>query len=101
MFGLEMKVGEKRPYIVKNIRDFLDKAGRREPFVFSKHFCYDPDRHSFLPADEQLLQQLIEINRNERMYTETLGGYMPAKKYGNGDRLLPIPPFFGTACCLC
>ncbi|RRJ65543.1 helicase SNF [Paenibacillus oralis] len=94
LFGVEMKVGEKRPYIVKNIRDFLDKVDRREPFIFSKHFCYDPDRHSFLPADEGLLQQLIEINRNERMYQETFGAYMPAKIYGNGDRLLPIPPFF-------
>ncbi|MGG6312714.1 SNF2 helicase associated domain-containing protein [Paenibacillus macerans] len=94
MFGLELKVGQKRLYIVKNIRDFLDKIHRREPYSFSKHFSYDPERHSFAPADEAILQKLVEIQRNEQMYQETLSGYSARKHHGVGDRLLPVPPFF-------
>lgn len=94
MFGLEMKIGAKRLYIVKNIRDFLDKIHRREPYSFSKHFSYDPEQHSFRPADEAILQKLVEICRNEQMYQETIGGFSGHKHHGSGERLLPVPPFF-------
>ncbi|MCK8488388.1 DEAD/DEAH box helicase [Paenibacillus sp. MBLB2552] len=93
LFGLELKIGERRLYIVKNIRDFLDKLSRREPYSFSKHFNYDPERYAFKPEDEAILQKLAEIQRNEQMYQESLGGYT-AKSYGHSDRLLPVPPFF-------
>ncbi len=47
MFGIELKVGPKRLYIVQRIREFLEKVDRREAFVFSKNFTYDPAIHSF------------------------------------------------------
>ena len=93
LFGLELKIGEKRLYIVKNIRDFLDKISRGEPYSFTKHFNYDPERYAFRPEDEAILQKLAEIQRNEQMFHESLGGYS-LKSNGVSDRLLPVPPVF-------
>ncbi|EES75266.1 SNF2 family N-terminal domain protein [Paenibacillus sp. oral taxon 786 str. D14] len=93
LFGLELKIGEKRLYIVKNIRDFLDKISRGEPYSFTKHFSYDPERYSFRSEDEAILQKLAEIRRNEQMFHESLGGYS-LKSNGISDRLLPVPPVF-------
>src|SRR5690606_17264617 len=79
--------------IVKNIRDFLDKISRGEPYSFTKHFNYDPERYAFRPEDEAILQKLAEIQRNEQMFHESLGGYS-LKSNGVSDRLLPVPPVF-------
>ncbi len=71
MFGIEMKVGPKRLYIVQRLREFLDHVERREAYVFSKHFTYDPKLHSFQKEDDAVIRQLIEIYHNEQMYHET------------------------------
>ncbi|WP_141504567.1 DEAD/DEAH box helicase [Paenibacillus luteus] len=93
LFGIELKVGPKRLYIVQRIREFLEKVERREPFVFSKHFTYDPTHHCFRPEDDAVLTQLYEVYRQESLYRQMSNrnlylGESPA----SGERLLLIPP---------
>ncbi|TPG88634.1 helicase SNF [Brevibacillus laterosporus] len=92
MFGIELKVGSKRLYIVKNIREFLDRIDRGEGFVFSKHFAYDPELHSFQKENDEVLRQLIQIYHNEKMYRDTWNNSVYANSK-SGDRMLLIPPF--------
>ncbi|KGE18360.1 DEAD/DEAH box helicase [Paenibacillus wynnii] len=94
MLGIEMKVGPKRLYIVQKIRDFLQHVHRGEAYEFSKHFIYDPSLHSFHKEDNAVIQKLIEILLNEKMYRERSSSYSPYANHMGGDRLLPIPPFF-------
>lgn len=96
MFGIEMKVGPKRLYIVQRLREFLDHIERREAYVFSKHFTYDPKLHSFQKEDDAIIRQLIEIYRNEQMYLETSTTYSVRANYLSGDRMLLVPPFSWT-----
>ncbi|MDQ0921066.1 DEAD/DEAH box helicase [Paenibacillus sp. V4I5] len=96
MFGIEMKVGPKRLYIVQRLREFLDHIERREAYVFSKHFTYDPKLHSFQKEDDAVIRQLIEIYRNEQMYLETSTTYSVRANYLSGDRMLLVPPFSWT-----
>lgn len=84
MFGIEMKVGPKRLYTVKNIRDFLDRIERREGFVFTQHFIYDPKFHGFQRENDAVIRQLIQIYHNEKVYLENAV---------NSDRILPVPPY--------
>jgi superfamily II DNA or RNA helicase len=93
MFGIELRVGGKRLYIVQKIREFLDRIERREDFVFSKHFMYDPQLHSFNQENDAILQQLIQIYHNEKMYRETssLDSYYTNR--ASSDRMLLVPPF--------
>lgn len=93
-FGIEMKIGSKRMYIVQNIRQFLDRVQRKESYTFSKHFTYDPELHSFRKEDDDIIQQFIEICSREYMYRETSSPFanvQPSKL--NGERMLLIPPY--------
>ncbi|MBW7455650.1 DEAD/DEAH box helicase, partial [Paenibacillus sepulcri] len=92
MLGLEMKVGPKRLYIVPDIRDFLDRVDRKEPYRFSRHFTYDPQLHCFQPEHDAVLGQLIHILNHERLYRESSGAYSARANPTGGDRTLLIPP---------
>ncbi len=92
MFGVELKVGSKRLYIVQKIREFLDRVNRGESYVFSKHFTYDPRLHSFNQDNDAIIRQLIEIYRNEKLYRETSSIYSAHASHMSGDRMLLVPP---------
>ncbi|WPS85928.1 DEAD/DEAH box helicase [Brevibacillus halotolerans] len=92
MFGLELKLGPKRLYVVKQIREFLDRMDRREGVIFSKHFAYDPELHSFQKENDEVLQQLVQISKNERMFQDTWNISVHANRKSD-DRMLLIPPF--------
>lgn len=55
-FSIEMKVGEQRLYVVKNIRELLDAILNRGELKFGKHFTYDPVDHVFLREDLEIIQ---------------------------------------------
>lgn len=92
MFGIELKVGPKRLYIVQQIREFLEKVDRREPYVFSKHFTYDPAVHSFQQENDAVLARLIQIYRNEKIFRESLSRSILREAPASGDRMLLVPP---------
>lgn len=92
MFGIEMKVGSKRLYIVQRIRDFLDHIISMKSYVFTKNFTYDPERHSFSIEHDAIIQQLIQVYQNEKLYQETSYASVRARSV-SGDRMLLIPPF--------
>ncbi|MDQ0113926.1 DEAD/DEAH box helicase [Paenibacillus harenae] len=92
MFGIELKAGPKRPYIVQRIRDFLNCVDRRKPYPFSKHFIYDPAIHCFRQEDDAVLQRLIRIYRNESLIRESALGLSGGNRTAGGDRMLLIPP---------
>jgi hypothetical protein len=94
VFGIEMKVGPKRPYIVQRIKEFLESIDRRRSYVFSRHFTYEPAAHSFPPAHDAVIRQLIEIVRNDKLYQETSGYASGYGSRGIGrDRMLLVPPY--------
>ncbi|MBP1995553.1 DEAD/DEAH box helicase [Paenibacillus eucommiae] len=98
MFGIELRIGPKRPYIVQKLRDFLERMDRRETYFFSKHFTYVPELHSFQKENDAVIRQLIEIYQYEKMYRETTNAQ--DSYYTNsmsGDRMLLIPPVLWEA----
>ncbi|WP_017813935.1 DEAD/DEAH box helicase [Paenibacillus shenyangensis] len=64
--GLEMKAGLKRPYIVQHIQEFLECVRSRRSYVFSAKFMYDPELHSFSREDDEVIRQLLLIQRDEQ-----------------------------------
>ncbi|WP_028608804.1 DEAD/DEAH box helicase [Paenibacillus harenae] len=93
MFGIELKIGPKRLYIVQKIRDFLHTVDHRTPFVFSKHFTYDPALHRFSPENDATVRQLIQIYRNETLYRDSSTRSFMKEAPASGERMLLIPPF--------
>ncbi|WP_373230730.1 SNF2 helicase associated domain-containing protein [Cohnella sp.] len=92
LFGVELKVGLKRLYIVQKIREFLERVDRRETYVFSKHFTYDPKLHSFQVNNDAVLKLLIQIHQNEKLFRETSSTFSLNSNSISGDRVLLIPP---------
>lgn len=93
MFGAELKIGNKRLYIVKQIREFLEALEAGRPFYFSEHFTYDPALYCLESADDDIIRQLIEICNNERLYMEGSPARPPSGKRSDNERLLVIPPY--------
>lgn len=93
MFGIEMRVGPKRLYTVHKVREFLERIDRREAYVFSKHFTYDPELHSFQKENDAVIRQLIQIYQNEKMYSEASNIDSVHVNSKSGDRMLPVLPF--------
>lgn len=92
MFGIEIKLGPKRLYIVQNIRTFLDCIDQRKSFECTRHFTYDPKLHSFQPEHEALLRQFLLIYQHEKMYQQS--NVWNTHQNKQDDRMLPIPPFY-------
>ncbi|MBY0595283.1 DEAD/DEAH box helicase [Bacillus bingmayongensis] len=85
LFGIQVKL--EKLYPVYKIREFLNKVEQREPFICSNDFTYTPDAYSLRPETDAVIQQLIQMYRNEKMYVESL--QMNSEQ---DERMIFIPP---------
>lgn len=93
LLGISLRFGPKRLYVVQRIHELLAFLSQRKPYAFSKHFTYDPALYCFRPEDDAVIQALIRIQRNEKLYLEA--GYGQKGRAGSGsDKVLLLPPEF-------
>ncbi|MDM5461957.1 SNF2 helicase associated domain-containing protein [Bacillus cereus] len=85
LLGVQLKMA--KTYFVNHIREFLSKVEKREAFNCSNEFTYTPDVHSFKQETDAIIQQLIKMHHNEKMYEDTLEVH--AKQ---DDSMILIPP---------
>lgn len=76
--ALELKVGNKRLYVVQRVKQFLNCIENGEPMSFTKLFFYDPSMHYFRPQDQAILSMLIRMMQSEEAYRESISGYLGA-----------------------
>lgn len=93
VFGIEIRVGVKRQYFVRNIREFLEHVEQSQPVELSKHFTYNPDLHSFIKEDEEVLRQLRKVFYHETIYLGTGKAIDDIFESSFDKRTLLIPPF--------
>ncbi|COT23129.1 putative SNF-family helicase [Streptococcus pneumoniae] len=70
LLGIQLKLA--KVYFINHIREFLSKVEKRESFHCSNEFTYTPDVHSFKQETDAIIQQLIKMYHNEKMYEDTL-----------------------------
>ncbi|MED1113341.1 SNF2 helicase associated domain-containing protein [Bacillus paramycoides] len=85
LLGIQLKLA--KTYFVNHIREFLSKVEKRESYNCLNEFTYTPDVHSFRQETDAIIQQLIKIYHNEKMYEDTLEVH--AKQ---DDSMILIPP---------
>lgn len=90
-FRIEMKVGQKRLYVVQNIRQLLLHIEEGRTLPFTKLFTYDPSLHTFRDEDWAVIEQLLRIAGSEFAYDDTGRFYAGYAASGN-QRLLTVPP---------
>ncbi|SKA91067.1 Superfamily II DNA or RNA helicase, SNF2 family [Clostridium sp. USBA 49] len=60
--SIELKVGEGKTYVIKNIKEFLSVAKNKHKVIeFSKNFIYDPEIFDFKYEDKKIIDLLVEI----------------------------------------
>ncbi|MGE0993110.1 DEAD/DEAH box helicase, partial [Bacillus sp. GMa5/2] len=70
LLGIQLKLA--KVYFINHIREFLSKVEKREFFHCSNEFTYTPDVHSFKQETDAIIQQLIKMYHNEKMYEDAL-----------------------------
>lgn len=68
--SLELKVGEDKKYIIRNIKDFMGAVINKKNFQFSVNFTYDPEIHEFSHKDKPIIEMLMEIYEIEKKIQE-------------------------------
>ncbi len=86
MFGIEVKIG---PANVQNIRDFLEQVKEGNPSLLSISFTYDPSLHCFQKETDAIIQQLIQVVHDEKVYVDALPDN---SNYTISNHMLFIPP---------
>jgi SNF2 family DNA or RNA helicase/uncharacterized Zn finger protein len=91
MISIEMKVGDKRTYVVKNIKDFLRAIKLKNQYPFTKNFTYDPTDYTFTEEDQELINLLHDSVKYEEMYRNMQPSYYQYETASDG-RAITISP---------
>ncbi|MCM3673712.1 DEAD/DEAH box helicase [Peribacillus simplex] len=86
MLGLEMKIGS---FNVANVREFLKRVKDGKPAQVSLSFIYDPVLHCFQNENDSVLQELITVISDEKVYVDALND---KTEYTLDNNLLLLPP---------
>lgn len=94
LLTIEMKTGINRPYVVKNLSEFLQCIEHQSDYFFTNKFTYNPSEHYFLAEDIEIINDLQKIRKLGEFYRKQQGYYYSS---GDSDRRLTIPPSFADA----
>ena len=91
LIAIEMSVAATN---VQNIRVFLERVSLGKPYALSSSFTYDPKLHCFQKETNSVLEQLIQVLRDERVYRDVDMDMVPDTNVvpdTNQQQLLFIP----------
>ncbi|RFU60931.1 helicase SNF [Peribacillus glennii] len=86
LLSIGLKIGE---LFVNNIRNFLEHVYEGRPHTLSGSFTFDPQLHCFHQLNDEVIQELIRVVHDEKIFVENL----PAPDYyeKNDTRILIAP----------
>lgn len=58
---LELRIGNRKPYVVRSLREFAERMERRESFVYGKEFIFSHRQEDVREEDWALLWQIVAI----------------------------------------
>jgi superfamily II DNA or RNA helicase len=69
LFAIEIKLASTN---VENIRMFLEQVSAGQTYTLSSSFTFDPSRHCFQKESDAVVQQLIRVLHDERVYVDAV-----------------------------
>jgi len=90
---VELRVGEERTFIVRNLYDFIENVLQEQEHYFTKTFTYDPDRHYIFNQDLKILEMIFSMLENEKMYYDH--HMLDYERMRSSKRNLILPYFYG------
>ncbi|MDC3412251.1 DEAD/DEAH box helicase [Aquibacillus sp. 3ASR75-11] len=104
MLKINLKIGTKKGYAVRNLKDLLHHIQQNKAYQVSSNFRYDPTIHVFSDRNKEILHMLQLMRNNEAMYTSSFGGDIQEKNsliiptFLAHDLLQAIAEQHGTYC---
>ncbi|MGM7723436.1 DEAD/DEAH box helicase [Metabacillus sp. Hm71] len=86
MLAVEMSIGDIK---IKHIHDFLKHVREGDPCQLSATLTYDPDLHCFQKETNDVIQQLIQVSHDERIY---IGELPETPEITTSNHMLVVPP---------
>lgn len=83
---LELRLGEEKTYVVKNLGAFIQSYNEERPLVFGKNFTYDPEVQAFTQEDRRVMAYLSLLWDMDRRQ-ENLGAQGSPEKMFRGRTL--------------
>ncbi|QAS53725.1 DEAD/DEAH box helicase [Halobacillus litoralis] len=68
--GIELKLGEGYPYVIKNIRELLEHIHKDHSYRITKKFTYDPSEHTLSEEDREIFHLLQTSYEQEQFYEQ-------------------------------
>jgi SNF2 family DNA or RNA helicase len=90
-FSLELKVGNIRTYVVKDMKHFIKSVKSKQELVFGKGFTYNPLVHSFKNNERKLMELLDEMVENDEVIVSSLYSVESGSFFKSKRVYLPIP----------
>ncbi|MEH7746791.1 DEAD/DEAH box helicase [Neobacillus drentensis] len=69
LFAIELTLESVK---VQNIRDFLEQIKAGKPYTLSGSFTFDPSQHCFQKEYNHVLEQLVQVVRDEKVYMDAV-----------------------------
>ncbi|MDX8044651.1 DEAD/DEAH box helicase [Gracilibacillus sp. S3-1-1] len=66
--SIEMKIGDKRAYVIRDIRGFLKALNSMESYKVNQSFTFDPSIHYFSTRDRHMIEMLLTCYEQERLF---------------------------------
>ncbi|SDK18849.1 DEAD/DEAH box helicase [Natronincola ferrireducens] len=63
---ITLRIGEDRLYVVRSMKEFIEKIHRNEKISFGKNFIFDPLIHRFRKRDEKIIELIEELYEHEK-----------------------------------
>jgi SNF2 family DNA or RNA helicase len=84
---VELRIGEDKLYVVKNIKEFFACYKRGVDIMeFGKNFTYDPYFHSFKDEDIDIIELFIETSELDEMARTKDGNFRNSVKFLSGKK---------------
>src|SRR5690606_10930563 len=83
---IEMRIGSNRPYIIRDIREFLKAYRKEEEYQLNRSFTYEPGIHVFSKEDREMVELLLMCLDQENLFGHTYFGRL------ENSRALLVPP---------
>ena len=83
---IEMRIGSNRPYIIRDIREFLKAYRKEEEYQLNRSFTYEPGIHVFSKEDREMVELLLMCLDQENLFGHTYFGRL------DNPRALLVPP---------
>ncbi|WP_146005349.1 DEAD/DEAH box helicase [Haloimpatiens massiliensis] len=86
-YSIELKIGEHKKYVVKNMKQFIEAVNSSETLEFGKGFTYDPHCHIFKSEDKKIIGLIQEIYETQASISLDLSYYNNSIKFFKGKQV--------------